>query len=146
MNVPKTFPAGPVSKAASGTPSYKRPVTVVATFAVAISFALAAAPVATASTNDRIPSALAAAALPPRPDSCDHWFCWPGWGGGWPGQYPNPGQWSNPGQERWARLTPSASTGVDSADLTDTPSRNGPLCPDFPGTCPPESTLFKEFA
>ncbi len=129
MNCPKTPAAGPAPRSASGESSYKRTVTVVATFALATAFALAAAPAATASTNNHIPSASAVAPLddPPGPGQCGE-YCWPGW---------------FPGHKRWNRPTPSASTGAASSDLATPPSHYGPLCPDFPGTCPPDKPLRK---
>jgi hypothetical protein len=48
MNIPKKPTAGPAPRSASGKSSYKRTVTVAATFVLATAFALAAAPAATA--------------------------------------------------------------------------------------------------
>jgi hypothetical protein len=55
MTSPKTPTAGPAPRSATRQLSYKRAVTVVATFAVATAFALAGAPAATASTTNQIP-------------------------------------------------------------------------------------------
>jgi hypothetical protein len=88
-------------------------------------FTLAAAPAATASTNNHIPSASTATLFddPPGPDPCN---CWPGWYG--------PPPW----HKQWDRRSPSASTGAVSSGLANPPSHNGPLCPEYPGTCPPD--------
>lgn len=147
MNVSTTLTAGAALRTDSGRPSYKPRVTVVATFALAIAFAFVDAPVATVSTNNYIPSASAAAHRdvdwPGPGPQCDPWGCWPGWPGDQRGDRPGRPQ---PGYERSARSTPSVLTGAASSDFASSPSHNGPLCPGFPGTCPPGSTKLQELA
>jgi hypothetical protein len=126
MNIPKAPIAGPALRSASGRSYYKRTATVIATFALATVFTLAAAPAATASTNNLIPSASTAALLDdpwPGPVHCDQWGCWPGG--------------VQEGHKQSDRRTSSASTGAASSGLASPPSHYGPLCPEFPGTCPP---------
>ena len=151
MNVSTTLTTGAALRTDSGRLSYKRRVTVVATFALATAFGLAGAPVATASTNDYIPSASAA---PHRDDdwpwpgrgNCDPGGCWPG-GDGWPGQQrEQQPERQQPRYERPARSTPSVLTSAASSDFASPPNHNGPLCPGFPGTCPPGSTKLQQLA
>jgi hypothetical protein len=135
MNVSTTLTTGAALRIDSGRSSYKRRVTVVATFALATAFALAGAPVATASTNNYIPSASAAAHRGPDWPGCDPWGCW------WPGDRPGRPQ---PRYERSTHPAPSVLTGAASSDFASPPSHNGPLCPGFPGTCPPGSTKLQQ--
>lgn len=142
MNVSTTFTTGPALRTDSGRSSYTRRVTVVATFALATAFALAGAPVATASPNNYIPSASAAAHRDdswPGPDPCYPQGCYPGFPGSGRGQ-------QQPGHQRWDRLTPSVLTGAASSDFASPSSHNGLLCPGFPGTCPPGSTKLQQLA
>jgi hypothetical protein len=145
MNVSTTLTTRAALRTDSGRPSYKSRVTVVATFALAIAFALVDAPVATASTNNYIPSASAAAHRDvdwPGP-GCDPWGCWPGWPGNQRGDRPGRPQ---PRYERSTHPAPSVLTGAASSDFASPPNHNGPLCPGFPGTCPPGSTKLQQLA
>jgi hypothetical protein len=135
MNVFAIRTAETASKVHSGRSSHKSPVTVVAPFALAAVFTLAGAPVAAASTNDPIPSTSAAVGFDntPRSSDCGQPDCWPGLRPPGLSAPQQPAPWHG----QWDRLAPSASTEAANSDLASPPIHNGPLCPGFPGTCPP---------
>jgi hypothetical protein len=143
MRIPEISTAGQAPRNTLRRSSYKRTVTVVATFAVATAFALTGAPAATASTNKPIPftsvvhrpgggneSGIGTGGdefecNPWNPGQCPPWQPWQPW---------QQGQHDQQGKER--DVARSTSTCVTNADPASSPSHDGPLCPGVPGTCP----------
>jgi hypothetical protein len=154
MRIPEISTAGQAPRSTLRRSSYKRTVTVVATFSLATAFALTGAPAATASTNKPIPFTSVVHHPGGGNESrngtggdefeCDPWnpgLC-PPWQPGQQGKgqqgkgQQGKGQQGKGQQGKEHDVARSTSTRVTNADPASSPSHDGPLCPGVPGTCP----------